>query len=532
MKGFTFKRLEMMASALVFLLGMASPGRTLQAEEQEGSPGSTLDISRMADLVVMANGRMKPLATHARESVREFMGGMREFTASPMAVYVSLLFEPQSWQQRKWIKAGQEIANEMFQGRMLLSPADVVDAHKPLSILIRKSDSGGGTAKGMTLAEQAGHLLNCAFTFGEFEEALRLLPAAGPDSDEWVSVKEMREARKQNISSRFDDLFDAYSGLKAAYLAGDSAAFNNAVDRLLTVQRNAAGRSLLSKGRVSLENLYYAVDVRLVGLILFSLAGVFFIVSLFFGHPLFRRLALAGILAGIAWNFWVIGGRTAIGERLPLKNLNEVFLVVLFFVPLIGQLLERIFKNSLYVGVSALLSVVGYIGALNLDAKGFDITPLVAILISPWREIHILTIMLSYAILLVSFGLDVGYLLLLFVKRMLSSDPDRRSSMGATADDLHHKAYLVLAWGFLFLTVGITTGAAWAHSSWGRYWGWDPKEVWATVAWAIYALFLHLRLFFKVPKAWLAVINLIGFAAIMFTYFGVTYLLSGLHAYR
>lgn len=524
------KNIKAVLIVLSLLLGTASAGWSFQFKEGAASPESTLDVSGMADLVVMANGRMKPLSTHARESVRTYRENAGDYFASPLKAYASLLFDPQSWHNRKWIEAGPAIANKLFKGRTLLSPAEVMDAHKPLSVLIRNSSAEGATTEGKILAEQSVHLLNCAFTFGEFEEKLRLLPQPGPDTDAWFTIKEIREAGATG-NARFDDLLDAYEGMKAAYLAGDAAEFNGALKRLAAIQRTADGR-MLSEAMVSLENIYYVVDVKFVGLILFSFAGLLFILSLVSRNPIFRRLSLIGILAGIAWNFWVIGGRTAIGGRLPLKNLNEVFLVVLFFVPLIGLLLERLFKNSLYTGVSALLSIVGYIGALNLDAEGFDIAPLVAILMSPWREIHILTIMLSYAILLVSFGLDVGYLVLAFVRRLLPTGSNRAASLGETADDLHHKAYLVLAWGFLFLTVGITTGAAWAHSSWGRYWGWDPKEVWATVAWAIYALFLHLRLFFRMPKAWLAVVNIIGFAAILFTYFGVTYLLSGLHAYR
>ena len=98
--------------------------------------------------------------------------------------------------------------------------------------------------------------------------------------------------------------------------------------------------------------------------------------------------------------------------------------------------------------------------------------------------------------------------------------------------DLNRKAYLTVAWGFLFLTTGIATGAAWAHSSWGRYWGWDCKEVWATVAWTIYAGFLHVRIFFRVPGWAMALINIVGYGAILFTYFGVKYILAeGLHAY-
>jgi ABC-type transport system involved in cytochrome c biogenesis permease subunit len=151
-----------------------------------------------------------------------------------------------------------------------------------------------------------------------------------------------------------------------------------------------------------------------------------------------------------------------------------------------------------------------------------------AILVTFWREVHILTIMLSYAILLVAMALHAGYLVVRFAGPAVGLRTVGREDL---AEDLNHKAYLMVVWGFLFLSAGIATGAAWAHSSWGRYWAWDPKEVWATVAWCIYALFLHMKVFFHARGTVLAVINLIGFAAILFTYFGVTYLLGGLHAY-
>jgi ABC-type transport system involved in cytochrome c biogenesis permease subunit len=176
--------------------------------------------------------------------------------------------------------------------------------------------------------------------------------------------------------------------------------------------------------------------------------------------------------------------------------------------------------------VAALLTAVGFTGSLFLPPEGYAISPPVAILHSPWREVHILTIMLSYAILLVAFGLHAGC-----VAATLAA-PRGPGSRALLAERLHRDAVLTVGWGFFFLTVGIATGAAWANSSWGRYWGWDPKEVWATVAWLVYALFLHLRVFFNPRREVLAAVNAVGFAAILFTYFGVSYLLAGLHAYR
>ncbi|HNR14850.1 MAG TPA: cytochrome c biogenesis protein CcsA, partial [Thermodesulfobacteriota bacterium] len=95
-------------------------------------------------------------------------------------------------------------------------------------------------------------------------------------------------------------------------------------------------------------------------------------------------------------------------------------------------------------------------------------------------------------------------------------------------EDMNYKA---IAIGFPMLTLGIITGAAWANYAWGSYWSWDPKETWSLITWFVYATFLHAR----VVRGWkgkrAAVLSIIGFIAVLFTYFGVNYLLSGLHSY-
>lgn len=95
-------------------------------------------------------------------------------------------------------------------------------------------------------------------------------------------------------------------------------------------------------------------------------------------------------------------------------------------------------------------------------------------------------------------------------------------------DELIHQ---LIMFGFLFLSVGIITGAVWAFSAWGRYWGWDPKETWSFITWLVYAALLHMRMMRGWRGTRIAVFAVIGFACVLFTYFGVNFLLSGLHSY-
>jgi cytochrome c-type biogenesis protein CcsB len=95
---------------------------------------------------------------------------------------------------------------------------------------------------------------------------------------------------------------------------------------------------------------------------------------------------------------------------------------------------------------------------------------------------------------------------------------------------LDELGYQLILLGFLFLSIGIITGAVWANSAWGRYWGWDPKETWSLITWFVYATLLHARLMRGWHGKRIAFLSMIGFAAVLFTYFGVN-LLPGLHSY-
>jgi len=98
-------------------------------------------------------------------------------------------------------------------------------------------------------------------------------------------------------------------------------------------------------------------------------------------------------------------------------------------------------------------------------------------------------------------------------------------------DLIDELTYQMVVFGFLFLTIGIITGAVWANSAWGKYWTWDPKETWSLITWLIYAIFMHLRIMRGWSGRSLAYVSILGFLAVLFTYFGVNYLLSGLHSY-
>jgi cytochrome c-type biogenesis protein CcsB len=157
-----------------------------------------------------------------------------------------------------------------------------------------------------------------------------------------------------------------------------------------------------------------------------------------------------------------------------------------------------------------------------------EIEPLIPALQSNWLTYHVLTCFLAYAAFATSFGGSIAFLM----KNKKNGIPtggflDKLPELNLL-DELIYKANAV---GFMLLGVGIITGAVWANYAWGSYWSWDPKETWSLITWFIYATFLHARL----TRGWrgnkTALLSIIGFLAVIFTFLGVNYVLSGLHSY-
>ena len=135
----------------------------------------------------------------------------------------------------------------------------------------------------------------------------------------------------------------------------------------------------------------------------------------------------------------------------------------------------------------------------------------------------------GYAGFTISFGLALLYL----VKHRYENSGKRNSIIDSFPDSkvFDELSYRAVAWGFPFLAVGIVSGAVWANYAWGTYWSWDPKETWSLITWLIYAAYLHAR----VTRGWrgtrAAYLSIAGFLAVIFLYWGVSFILPGLHAY-
>ncbi|HDZ76765.1 MAG TPA: c-type cytochrome biogenesis protein CcsB, partial [Candidatus Omnitrophica bacterium] len=206
-----------------------------------------------------------------------------------------------------------------------------------------------------------------------------------------------------------------------------------------------------------------------------------------------------------------MGLRWQIAGRPPLSNMFESLVVFAWAIAIVFIFIDIKYKIKSIAAPVALMSLITLGSASLLDK---EIVSLLPALKSNWLTIHVLTCFIGYAALTVAFVSSLIFLI--------------QKNKNQKLDEISYK---MIAFGFLFLTLGIITGAVWANSAWGTYWSWDPKESWSLITWFVYAIYLHVRF----TRGWkgkrAAWVSVLGFLAMLFTYFGVNYLLSGLHSY-
>jgi cytochrome c-type biogenesis protein CcsB len=215
--------------------------------------------------------------------------------------------------------------------------------------------------------------------------------------------------------------------------------------------------------------------------------------------------------------------------HVPLANLYESMVFFAWAIILIYLIIEWRTK-SMIIGVFvvpiAFLAMAYASIAPNISNR---IEPLIPALQSNWLTSHVVTCFMGYAAFTVAFG--CGLIYLLKNKKTGNGEiPEGFSGKLPALATLDTLIYQSATLGFVFLTIGIMTGSIWAHYAWGSYWSWDPKETWSLITWLIYAILLHSRYVRGWQGKRMAILAIIGFACVLFTYLGVNYL-PGLHSY-
>ncbi len=246
------------------------------------------------------------------------------------------------------------------------------------------------------------------------------------------------------------------------------------------------------------------------------------------------RLAVALTVLG-----WVahIGSLTYRGlsvSRVPWGNMYE-FAVAVTLIAVTAYLVLLTRQPVRYLGAFVMLPVVLLLGLAG-TVLYTPPAPLLPVLNTYWLKIHVTAAVLASGIFLVGFATSVLYLIRERYQRRTSAGltvrfPITVGSRLPEADSLERLTFRVISFGFPIWTFAVIAGAIWAEAAWGRYWGWDPKETWAFIAWVIYAAYLHARSTAGWRGRAAVSIALLGWAAMMFNLFVVNIVIAGLHSY-
>jgi cytochrome c-type biogenesis protein CcsB len=260
----------------------------------------------------------------------------------------------------------------------------------------------------------------------------------------------------------------------------------------------------------------FAFNLSLAG---YLAALLFSAANLFSKKGWFASSATVFLAGGVVAQTVYMAVRWFAAGRAPFSNMFESMVLFTWAMVVVYLALRIRLRIPVLGAATALLAVVTLEYASTFETK---IQPLMPALRSNWLTFHVFTAFLGYGGFAVAALTGAGYLIASRTRSQAQAD------VTAALDAATAKT---ISFGFLFLTVGIITGAVWANSAWGTYWSWDPKETWSLITWFIYAVFLHCRYMrgWKGKRA--AWISIIGFASVIFTYYGVNFLLSGYHSY-
>ncbi len=494
------------------------------------------DFKTLLLIPLQDGGRVKPLDTFARESVR-FITGREEFEGkASIDTVLDWLTHPNVWDTKDFIL----IENLDLKG-LLSVPKD----QKRISPQFLLKNDGfiayaktnyAKQQKKITLNPMEKESLSVFSRLQRFEDtesgkALALVPVPEDKNAKWASLEDLQTAYRRNGAAMPDAIkmvLISFAGVLKSYDTHDAADFSLESQNLSQILTQIGGSNYADSSRMSLEVQFNAVDPFFLAWRIYLLAAVLIGLSFLFKStsvtPLFYKSGFAFYVIGLCTSLYGFVMRCLIAGRPPVSNMYESLIWVIFGMTVFAFVFELIFKVRYFVLAGSILAWVGFVLADNVPTiLDPSIQPLEPVLRSNfWLTIHVLTITLSYAAFLLSLG--IGHVCLW----TLWKHPSNKERLQKQVKLL----YRVVQVGVVLLAAGTILGGVWANYSWGRFWGWDPKETWALIALLGYVAILHGRLSGWLREAGFVIGVVLAFLGVLMAWYGVNFILGvGLHSY-
>lgn len=487
-------------------------------------------------LVQDLQGRIIPMHTNCDQLLRKIYGKNKYENHNAVQTVMSMHMYPPYWVNQKIISIPQAVREQLKLGKFA-SFKELMDkegqfkwiklyniAHQKLDS--RKSEFDKKIIKLVERFEVTGSIFRWEF--------MKIIPLKSDPNNTWYVPLNMELMQKDSTSSMY-----ALKYLSAVDSASKTNAYGNASDLLKgfkKYQREAAGKIAPSESHVNMEVRYNKMNIFKNSMYSYFVLGllmlIFYFVRIFIQpnestEKTFRRILIPfTILMAIIFIYHGsgIGMRWYITGHAPWSNGYEAVIFIAWISMIAGFVFSK--KNGAVLPATAILAFfILFVTELNLMDP--EITPLQPVLKSYWLMIHVAIITGSYGFL--GLGAILGFVNLVMYIFRSSSNGKRLTSQ---INEITAVSEMTITIGLYMLTIGTFLGGVWANESWGRYWGWDPKETWALVSVLVYAVILHLRFIPGLSgKYTFNLVSFWGFSAIIFTFFGVNFYLVGLHSY-
>ncbi len=478
-----------------------------------------------------SEGRMKPVNTLSSEMLRKMFGKNSIAGMSPEQFWLSLLIHPDEWQTTKMFKVeNTEIANAFQITGGKGSYADFFSNDKYLmgdlvnEALKKQPSQRNGIDKYVIKLDET---LN-VFYMGMSGQMLQVFPDMRDQKAKW-SIPGKVPAGLTGMDSLM--VAGAFGEYLSAVASNDLVKARTLRDGITRYQSKYGSSIIPSARKANLEVLYNKLLIFERLAIFYAMVGLLFLIvqiwSLF--KPARWHKKSAWVFGSLLFAGWILhtiglGLRWYLSGHAPMSNGYESMIFVAWGTLLAGFLVVK--RSQLPLALTGVLAALSLLVA-HLSWMNPEITPLVPVLKSVWLTVHVAIIMTSYSFLGLSALIGMITMGLYLAKN--------KKNHGVIEGHIKHLTRLnkiVLIVGLYLITIGCFLGAIWANQSWGRYWGWDPKETWCLISILIYSFVGHMHNMKDFDNDFTFNFgSVVAFSSILMTYFGVNYFLGGMHSY-
>lgn len=477
---------------------------------------------QMGGIVILHNDRMSTFQTFARDFTKKLCGSNSYKGLSAMQVVTGWMFYYDEWKHEPFIKIKSgEVRRILNVETKMVSMADFINPEKGylLDEELKQMMHGASVAdaKGVQQADEKFQIATMVAT----GSAIKIFPVRCKGQLSWYSQvsQDIPEDIEEN---KWIFVNKGLNYLNELVVKQDWTSCSEFIDKFKAYQEKEAATDMPSAGKLRAEKCFNSLDYTFyIGIVslLIGIAVFFYSTRLVAkGKTLANRLYWSLYIIGVGFFIFLsvyLGLLWYVAEHIPMSNGPETMLMMSWISLLIMLCFARRFMLCLPFGflVSGLTIMVAMMGDTNPA-----ITPLMPVLQSPLLSIHVAVIMMAYALL--AFLMFNGVMALSL--RRHEEQVKRLYVIGQ----------MLLVPAVLLLAIGIFVGAIWANVSWGTYWSWDPKETWALITFIVYAMSLHTKSLsaFSHPM-FFHVFCVCAFLSVLITYFGVNFLLGGMHSY-